>query len=65
VVAILRDGVERGEVRGDVPVERLALVFVGLGDLMLLQHWGSGGAWPSLEELPAFVTKLFLRGAGG
>jgi AcrR family transcriptional regulator len=63
VIAILRDGVERGEVRRDVPVERLALIFVGLGELALVQHWGSAGAWPRLEEVPELVTGLFLHGA--
>lgn len=63
VVAILRDGVERGEVRPDLPVERLALILVGLSELVMIQHWGSGGAWPQLEEIPSFVTDLFLRGA--
>jgi len=63
VAAILGDGLERGDVRADVPVERLALIFVGLGELMLVQHWGSGGAWPPLEEIPALVTKVFLEGA--
>lgn len=60
---ILADGVKRGEVRADVPVEELALVFVGFGDLALIQHWGSGGAWPSLEQIPELMTGLFLEGA--
>ena len=64
VAGILRDGVERGEVRGDVPAERLALIFTGLGELALLQHWGSGGGWPALEEIPELITGLFLQGAG-
>ncbi len=64
VTAILRDGVERGEVRDDVPTEQLALVFVGLGDLALVQHWGSGGTWPRPEEIPPLITRLFLQGAG-
>jgi len=60
---ILADGVSRGEVRGDVPVEELALVFVGFGDLALIQHWGSDGAWPPLEQIPKLMTDLFLQGA--
>lgn len=64
VVGILRDGVDRGEVRADMPVERLALIFLGLGELMLVQHWGSGGTWPPLHEIPGLVVELFLRGAG-
>jgi AcrR family transcriptional regulator len=60
---ILADGVERGEVRADIPVDELALAFVGFGDLALIQHWGSDGAWPPLEQIPALVTGLFLEGA--
>lgn len=64
VAEVLADGVGRGEVCGDIPVEQLALVFTGLGELMLIQHWGSGGAWPALEAIPELVTRLFLEGAG-
>lgn len=64
VAEVLADGAERGEVRADIPVEQLALVFTGLGELMLIQHWGSGGAWPALEAIPELVTRLFLEGAG-
>lgn len=63
VTEIIRDGVARGEVRDDVPVEQLALTFTGLGELALVQHWGSGGAWPALEDIPALVVDLFLHGA--
>ncbi len=63
VQEILADGVKRGEVRADVPVEELTLVFVGFGDLALIQHWGSGGAWPGLEQIPELITGLFLEGA--
>jgi AcrR family transcriptional regulator len=60
---ILADGVERGDVRADIAVDELALTFVGLDVLALIQHWGSDGAWPSLEQIPALVTGLFLEGA--
>jgi AcrR family transcriptional regulator len=60
---VLADGVERGEVRADLPVDELALSFVGFGDLALIQHWGSSGRWPSLEEIPELVVGLFLDGA--
>ena len=43
--------------------EELALLFVGLGDLALIQHWGSGGAWPTLDELPELIVDVFLDGA--
>jgi AcrR family transcriptional regulator len=64
VVEILADGVERGEVRGDLPAERLALLFTGLGDLALSFHWASDRTWPPLEEIPELVTDVFLNGAG-
>jgi len=60
---ILAAGVARGEVRADIPVDELALVFVGLGDLALIQHWGSDGAWPPLEQIPGLMTGIFLEGA--
>ena len=61
---VLAEGAARGEVRGDIPPEQLALVFTGLGELMLIQHWGSAGAWPALDQIPGLVTTLFLQGAG-
>lgn len=60
---ILADGVARGEVRSDIAPEELALMFAGLGDLALVAHWGSGGAWPPLEEIPELIADLFLDGA--
>jgi AcrR family transcriptional regulator len=60
---ILADGVARGEVRSDIAPDELALTFVGLGDLTLIAHWGSGGAWPRLEEIPQLVVAVFLDGA--
>ncbi len=63
VRAILADGVARGEVRPDPPPEELALLFVGLGDLALIQHWGSGGAWPKLDQLAELVVDVFVDGA--
>lgn len=63
VVEILRDGVERGEVRDDIPVERLALLFSGLCELAVTIHWGAGGGWPALDDIPGLVTTLFLDGA--
>ena len=64
VAEILSDGITRGEVRDDISVERLALMFTGLGELALLQHWGTDGGWPALEEIPDLITGLFLQGAG-
>ena len=63
VEATLADGVRRGEVRPDVPATRLALVFTGLLSLHYVQHWGSGGDWPALDEIPELVVETFLNGA--
>ena len=63
VIEILDAGVARGEVRADTPTAQLALVFVGLDDLALLQHWGSDGAWPTLDQIPDLVVGQFLDGA--
>lgn len=38
-------------------------MFAGMGELALVQHWGSGGAWPTLEQIPDLVVGLFLGGA--
>jgi len=62
VVEVLADGIERGEVGADRPVEELAQLFTGLGLLALAQHWGSGGAWPALDEIPDLVVNLFVDG---
>jgi TetR/AcrR family transcriptional regulator len=63
VADILRDGVEQGEVRRDLPVDQLALVFTGLSELLLLQHWGSDGGWPPLDQIPELAVQFFLDGA--
>jgi AcrR family transcriptional regulator len=63
VAEIIAAGVERGEVRDDLAVDRLALLFSGLCELVVTLHWGAGGGWPELDEIPALVTSLFLDGA--
>ncbi len=63
IEAILRDGMARGHVRGDLPLAELALWFVGLDDLALVQHFASGGTRPSLEAIPDLVLRQFLDGA--
>lgn len=63
VAEIVAAGVERGEVRDDLPVDRLALMFSGLCELAVTLHWGAGGGWPQLDEIPDLVTSLFLDGA--
>jgi AcrR family transcriptional regulator len=51
-----------GNVRDDLPPERLAVAFMCHANLLLGQHNASG--WPSLEELPRLAATLFLDGAG-
>ena len=63
VEAVLRRGVERGEVRSDRPTAELALLFVGLLGLLYGQHWGSGGVWPDLDDVPELAVTSFLDGA--
>jgi AcrR family transcriptional regulator len=63
VVQILVDGVARGEVRDDVDVDQLALLFAGLCEVCVSLHWGAGEGRPALEEIPALLTSLFLEGA--
>jgi AcrR family transcriptional regulator len=65
VAEIIADGVERGEIRDDLPVGRLALWFAGLCELAVSLNWGAGDGWPRLDEIPALVTSLFLRGVAG
>lgn len=64
VARILSDGVERGEVRSDVPVDELTLWFIGLDDLALAQHFATAGSWPPLDDIPDLVVRQFLEGAG-
>jgi len=64
VQEILARGREAGEIRGDRPLPELALAFIGTSVLLFVQHWGSGGAWPALEDIPELAVTLFLDGAG-
>jgi len=64
VEAVLAGGVAAGQIRADRPVGELALVFVGVLVLLFVQYWGSGGAWPLLDEMPQLAVTLFLDGAG-
>jgi AcrR family transcriptional regulator len=63
VQQVLERGLEAGEIRDDRPVGQLALAFVGFQVLLFVQHWGSGGAWPAVEEIPDLAVSLFLDGA--
>ncbi len=43
----------------------MAVEFLGLLSLFYVQHWGSAGVWPALDEIPELVVEMFLDGAGG
>lgn len=64
VLKVIQHGVTTGEIRSDIPAPQLALAFVGEMGLLYAQHWGSGGEWPKLDEVPEFVVTIFLDGAG-
>ena len=64
VTAVLAAGAEAGEIRKDRPLDQLALMFVGTLTMLYVQHWGSAGTWPTLDELPSLVVSAFLDGAG-
>jgi AcrR family transcriptional regulator len=63
VDAVLAAGQAAGEVRADRPSPQLAILFVGLLSLYYVQHWGSDGAWPTMDEIPDLVTTAFWDGA--
>jgi AcrR family transcriptional regulator len=65
VTTVIADGVATAEIRADRPAPELALLFVGILSLLYVQHWGSGGAWPTLDEVPALAVTTFLDGAAG
>ncbi len=63
VQQVIDDGVACGELRDDIPAPQLAMLFTGLLSLSYVQHWGSGGVWPLLDDVPDFVVSAFLDGA--
>lgn len=63
VEAVLSAGVAAGEIRDDRPAAVMALTFVGMLALFYIQHWGSGGVWPALNDVPELVVGAFLDGA--
>jgi AcrR family transcriptional regulator len=65
VEEILVGGMEAGELRSSRVPGELAVLWVGMLALCYVQHWGSGGAWPTLDEIPALVVDTFLYGAVG
>lgn len=64
VASVLDAGVAAGEVRTDLPTSQLALAFVGILAVLYVQYWGSGGTWPTLDEIPDLAVMLFFEGVG-
>jgi len=64
VIEILDAGVRAGEVRDDTPTPQMATMFTGLLSFAYVQHWGSGGVWPPLDDIPELCVTSFLDGAG-
>lgn len=63
IESILAEAVASGDVRDDRPVAEMSLLFVGLLALFYVQHWGSNGAWPTLDDIPELAVTTFLDGA--
>jgi len=62
VAGVLQWGRDRGQIRGDIAISELALGFVGMLSLLYIQHWGTNGAWPDLDDIPELAVTLFLDG---
>lgn len=63
VSEILDEGVAAKQIRNDRPISELAVLFVGILSLMFVQHWGTGGTWPPLKQIPEVAVTTFLDGA--
>lgn len=62
VAAILQAGIKDGELVAHAPPEALALTFIALTNMLLLQSWDGPLHWPAPTQLPAIATTLFLHG---
>lgn len=62
VAEILQAGVEHGELAAPAPPAELALTFIALTNMLLLQSWEGPLHWPPPTQLPATATALFLHG---
>jgi AcrR family transcriptional regulator len=62
VAAILQDGIDGGELARPAAPEELALTFIALTNMLLLQAWEGPRHWPAPAQLPAVATTLFLHG---
>ena len=62
---VLASDFASGEVRSDRPLDQLAPLFIETLTTGYVQHWGSAGALPTLEELPSLAVSAILDGADG
>jgi TetR/AcrR family transcriptional regulator, fatty acid metabolism regulator protein len=62
LAAILEEGIDRGEIDPHPQPEALALTFIALANMLLLQSWEAQPQWPSARQLPAAAAGLFLHG---
>lgn len=60
--AVIREGVSRGQLRGDIPVEDLTALLMGLCDATIFA-WSRAGCPPGLAARADTIVELFLRGA--
>jgi len=60
--AVIREGVSRGQLRGDIAVEDLTALLMGLCDATIFT-WSRAGCPPGLATRADTIVELFLRGA--
>lgn len=60
--SVIREGVASGQLRGDVPVEDLTALLMGLCDATIFT-WSRAGCPPGLAARADTIIELFLRGA--
>jgi AcrR family transcriptional regulator len=60
--AVIREGVARGQLRADIPVEDLTALLMGLCDATIFT-WSRAGCPPGLASRADTIIELFLRGA--
>lgn len=65
----VREALEAGQARGEVtdsrPADELTALFLGQLTMLYVEHWSSGGAFPTWEELPLLLVTGFFDGFRG
>ncbi len=62
LATIIQAGIDRRELTAHASPEALAVTFIKLTNMLLLQTWESPTPWPRPRDLPATATSLFLHG---